>query len=70
MEAFALISEDIMHSSKDRKGKPCWYTTNDLGSKALNDALLMERGTYQILKKIHGDKPYYLKCVKLINSVS
>eukprot|EP00477_Mikrocytos_mackini_P000878 GAHX01000941.1.p1 GENE.GAHX01000941.1~~GAHX01000941.1.p1 ORF type:complete len:421 (+),score=86.30 GAHX01000941.1:78-1340(+) len=39
LQAIALVADDIMDSSKYRRGKTCWYLKENIGLIAINDAL-------------------------------
>jgi len=49
LQAWLLIADDIMDSSVTRRGQPCWYKVDDLGSAAINDAFLVEMLLFKAL---------------------
>ncbi|UKZ70344.1 uncharacterized protein TrAtP1_011330 [Trichoderma atroviride] len=57
LQAFFLVSDDIMDSSITRRGQPCWYRQEGVGMIAINDSFLLEAGIYIILKKYFRDHP-------------
>ena len=59
LQAFFLVSDDIMDKSTMRRGQPAWYTRDEVGLMAINDALLLESCVYTILDTYFKDKPYY-----------
>ncbi|KAI4539748.1 hypothetical protein MG293_010143 [Ovis ammon polii] len=42
LQAFFLVSDDIMDSSLTRWGQTCWYLKPGIGLDAINDAFLLE----------------------------
>jgi len=64
-----LISDDIMDSSETRRGKPCWYTLENVGLQAINDALMIENGLYSILRKYFSGLHCYVPAVELFHDV-
>ncbi|XP_051158413.1 farnesyl pyrophosphate synthase-like [Leptopilina boulardi] len=63
LQAFFLIEDDIVDRSKTRRGQPCWYLHDNIGTTAVNDGILIEQMIYQLLRMHFGDKPYYLDFV-------
>jgi len=50
LQAFFLVSDDIMDTSITRRGAPCWYRQPGVGMIAINDAFMLEAGIYILLK--------------------
>ena len=69
LQAFLLVVDDLMDEAHDRRGRPCWYRLDDIGTLAMNDAILLENGIYIILKKYFCDKPYYLRILETFHDV-
>lgn len=63
LQAFFLVSDDIMDQSESRRGQPCWYKKEDIGLDAFNDSLFLESCIYTTLAKHFKDKPYYTDCL-------
>ncbi|RYO86740.1 hypothetical protein DL766_001600 [Monosporascus sp. MC13-8B] len=70
LQAFFLVSDDIMDSSITRRGKPCWYRQEGVGMIAINDAFLLESAIYQLLKKHFRSHPRYLDMMELFHEVT
>ena len=54
LQAFFLVSDDMMDSSITRRGQPCWYRVEEpckVGLIAINDAFLLEGAIYYLLKR-------------------
>jgi farnesyl diphosphate synthase len=66
LQAWLLIADDIMDSSVTRRGRPCWYRRDGLGSAAINDAFLVEMILFKALRRHFGDRPEYSKLVDLV----
>ncbi|KAK5650963.1 hypothetical protein RI129_001992 [Pyrocoelia pectoralis] len=63
----SLIGDDIIDSSKMRRGLPCWYLIKDVGMKAINDAMWIENGIYVILRKYFKNHHHYLPIIELLH---
>ncbi|KJX92137.1 farnesyl pyrophosphate synthetase like protein [Zymoseptoria brevis] len=70
LQAFFLVSDDIMDSSKTRRGNPCWYLMPKVGMIAINDAFMLESSIYVLLKKYFRQEKYYLDVIELFHEVS
>ncbi|OAA74076.1 farnesyl pyrophosphate synthetase (FPP synthetase) [Cordyceps fumosorosea ARSEF 2679] len=70
LQAFFLVSDDIMDSSITRRGKPCWYRMDGVGTIAINDAFMLESGIYVLLKKFFRSHPAYIDLVELFHEVT
>jgi farnesyl diphosphate synthase len=69
LQAFFLVADDIMDDSHTRRGKPCWFRTNNLGVKAFNDSILLESCVYQLISSCCKDRPYYSAILDLFHDV-
>ncbi|KAK0674139.1 isoprenoid synthase domain-containing protein [Cercophora samala] len=70
LQAFFLVSDDIMDSSITRRGKPCWYRHEGVGMVAINDAFMLEAAIYTLLKKYFRDHPRYVDLLELFHEVT
>lgn len=70
LQAFFLVSDDIMDSSITRRGAPCWYRQPHVGLIAINDAFMLEAGIYVILKKYFRSHPSYVDLMELFHEVT
>ncbi|QKX63667.1 uncharacterized protein TRUGW13939_10838 [Talaromyces rugulosus] len=70
LQAFFLVSDDIMDSSITRRGQPCWYRQEGVGLIAINDAFLLEGSIYTILKKYFRSHPAYIDIVELFHDTT
>ncbi|PSR80576.1 isoprenoid synthase domain-containing protein [Coniella lustricola] len=70
LQAFFLVSDDIMDSSITRRGKPCWYREEGVGMIAINDAFMLESAIYTLLKKHFRSHPAYVDLLELMHEVT
>lgn len=70
LQAFFLVSDDIMDSSVTRRGNPCWYRQEGVGMIAINDAFLLETAIYTLLKKFFRSHPAYVDMLELFHETS
>ena len=70
LQAFFLVSDDIMDSSITRRGKPCWYRQEGVGMVAINDAFMLESSIYVLLKKFFRSHPSYVDLLELFHEVT
>lgn len=70
LQAFFLVSDDIMDGSITRRGKPCWYRQEGVGMVAINDAFLLESAIYTLLRKHFRSHPAYIDLLELFHEIS
>lgn len=70
LQAFFLVSDDVMDSSITRRGQPCWYRNEGVGLIAINDAFLLEAAIYWLLKKHFRSDKSYINLVELFHETS
>ncbi|XP_061720504.1 uncharacterized protein LOC133527492 isoform X1 [Cydia pomonella] len=67
LQAYLLILDDIMDSSSTRRGMPCWYRLPDVGTRAINDAILIYSSMFHVIKTQFGGEKFYTKILELFN---
>lgn len=70
LQAFFLVSDDIMDGSITRRGKPCWYRQEGVGMVAINDAFILESAIYILLKKFFRSHPAYVDLIELFHETT
>lgn len=70
LQAFFLVSDDMMDSSITRRGEPCWYRREGVGSIAINDSFMLESSIYSLLKKHFRSHPAYVDFLELFHEVT
>ncbi|KAI0249350.1 farnesyl diphosphate synthase [Lactifluus subvellereus] len=70
LQAYFLVSDDIMDASITRRGQPCWYRVEGVGLIAVNDSLILEGAIFQMLRKHFRNDPFYVDLVDLLHEVS
>ncbi|KAF7330909.1 Fructose-bisphosphate aldolase [Mycena venus] len=70
LQAFFLVSDDIMDSTTTRRGQPSWHHAQGIGMIALNDAIMLESTIYYLLKKHFRDTPYYVDLLELFHDTT
>ncbi|KAG9242934.1 farnesyl diphosphate synthase [Calycina marina] len=70
LQSFFLVSDDIMDSSKTRRGQPCWYLQPHVGMVSINDAFMLESAIYVLLKKYFRQHPAYVDLMELFHETT
>ncbi|CAI6297464.1 unnamed protein product [Periconia digitata] len=70
LQAFFLVSDDIMDSSKTRRGSPCWYLAPKVGMIAINDSFMLDASIYVLLKKHFRQHKNYIDMVELFHETT
>ncbi|PPR04308.1 hypothetical protein CVT24_013381 [Panaeolus cyanescens] len=70
LQAFFLVSDDMMDASITRRGQPCWYRVPHVGMLAINDSFMLEGAIYQLLKVHFRSEPYYVDLLDLMHDIT
>ncbi|ESK95104.1 farnesyl pyrophosphate synthetase [Moniliophthora roreri MCA 2997] len=73
LQAFFLVSDDLMDSSVTRRGQPCWYRVehpHKVGLISINDSFMLESAIYYLLKKHFKKESYYVDLLDLFHEVT
>ncbi|KAG6380014.1 farnesyl-diphosphate synthase [Boletus reticuloceps] len=70
LQAFFLVSDDMMDHSITRRGQPCWYRVEGVGLIAINDAFMLEGAIYLLLKTHFREEPYYVHLLELFHDTT
>ncbi|KAL8677008.1 MAG: hypothetical protein Q9186_006519 [Xanthomendoza sp. 1 TL-2023] len=70
LQAFFLVSDDIMDSSQTRRGQPCWYKYPKVGMIAINDAFMLESSIYILLRQHFGKHPSYAGFLEIFHTTT
>ncbi|RXW16193.1 hypothetical protein EST38_g9662 [Candolleomyces aberdarensis] len=70
LQAFFLVSDDMMDSSITRRGQPCWYRLPKVGMLAINDSFMLEGAIYHLIKRHFRQEPYYADLLDLFHETT
>ncbi|KAJ7359261.1 farnesyl diphosphate synthase [Mycena albidolilacea] len=70
LQAFFLVLDDLMDKSLTRRGQPCYYRVPEVGTIAVNDAVLIESALYTLLKLHFRNETYYIDLVELFHETT
>jgi len=67
MQAYFLVSDDIMDYSLTRRGELCWYRCPHVRLIAIKDCPIVKCAIYRLLRAHFYREPYYIDLVKLFD---
>jgi len=70
LQAFFLVSDDIMDGSHTRRGRACWFRRPEVGMVAINDAFMLEMALYAVLRGQFRAHPAYRDLLELFHDVT
>ncbi|KAL8751462.1 MAG: hypothetical protein Q9184_006065 [Pyrenodesmia sp. 2 TL-2023] len=70
LQAFFLVSDDIMDGSQTRRGQPCWYKQPKVGMIAINDAFMLESSIYVLLAQHFKQHPSYAGFLEIFHTTT
>ncbi|EGN97321.1 hypothetical protein SERLA73DRAFT_169696 [Serpula lacrymans var. lacrymans S7.3] len=70
LQAFFLVSDDMMDQSITRRSQPCWFRLENVGNIAINDSFMLEMAIYQLLKKHFRQESYYVDLLELFQETT
>lgn len=70
LQAYFLVSDDIMDASHTRRGQPCWYRQPGVGMIAINDSFMLESAIYILLRKHFRNHKDYIDMMELFQDVT
>lgn len=70
LQAFFLVTDDVMDGSTTRRGQPCWHLKESLGVAAFNDSILLEASVYNIIDRHFTQLDCYPLLLREFHSVS
>lgn len=70
LQAFFLVSDDIMDDSITRRSQPCWYRQPSVGMIAINDAFMLESAIYHLIKVHFRSESFYMDLVDLFHETT
>ncbi|KAI0321226.1 farnesyl diphosphate synthase [Amylostereum chailletii] len=65
--AYCLVIDDMMDQSITRRGKPCWYHVEGVGSRAINDAGIIKGAIFNIVRTHFRTQSYYSALVDILH---
>ncbi|KAM5539156.1 hypothetical protein V8D89_007029 [Ganoderma adspersum] len=70
LQAFFLVSDDMMDQSVTRRGQPCWFRVEGINLIAINDSFMLEGAIYYLLKKHFRSEPYYVHLLEVFHDTT
>lgn len=70
LQAFFLVSDDMMDSSITRRGQPCYYRLEGVNLIAINDSFMLEAAIYHLLKAHFRSESYYVYLLEIFHETT
>ncbi|KAA1476419.1 farnesyl-diphosphate synthase [Dentipellis sp. KUC8613] len=70
LQAYFLVTDDLMDSSVTRRGQPCWYRVESVGNIAINDGMMLESCMFALIRKHFRGEPYYVHLLELYHDIT
>ncbi|KAF4593574.1 Farnesyl pyrophosphate synthetase [Pleurotus pulmonarius] len=70
LQAYFLVSDDMMDGSITRRDQPCWYRVQSVGNIAINDSFMLEAAIYWLLKKHFRQSPCYVDLLEVFHETT
>ncbi|KAI0920000.1 hypothetical protein AcV5_001929 [Taiwanofungus camphoratus] len=70
LQAFFLVSDDMMDQSVTRRGQPCYFRLESVNHLAINDSFMLEAAIYHLLKTHFRSEPYYVHLLELFHETT
>ena len=70
LQAFFLVSDDMMDQSITRRDQPCWYRVPGVQNIAINDSFMLEAPIYHLIKSHFRQESYYVNLLELFHEVT
>ncbi|EPT02690.1 hypothetical protein FOMPIDRAFT_1015216 [Fomitopsis schrenkii] len=65
LQAFFLVSDDMMDQSITRRSQPCYFRLEGVNLNAINDSFMLEMAIYYLVKSHFRSEPYYIHLLEL-----
>nr|AFR13038.1 farnesyl-diphosphate synthase [Wolfiporia cocos] len=70
LQAFFLVSDDMMDQSVTRRGQPCYYRLERVNLIAVNDSFMLEMAIYYLIKSHFRSDPCYGYLIELFHETT
>ncbi|GBE85779.1 Farnesyl pyrophosphate synthase [Sparassis crispa] len=70
LQAFFLVSDDMMDQSITRRGQPCYYRLERVNYIAINDSFMLEAAIFYLIKAHFRGQPYYVHLVEIFHETT
>ncbi|KAA1475653.1 farnesyl-diphosphate synthase [Dentipellis sp. KUC8613] len=70
LQAYFLVTDDLMDGSHTRRGQPCWYRVPRVGLIAVNDAGMLRSCIFILVRKHFRHTPFYADLLELFDEMA